>query len=95
VVLGNGVIPAQRLTFNCLSPFDRLQRKTTVPLTDLIAGKLRRGIDLFPVSPCTTATTDQEYECEALGIGAVILIALSFWRRRRPVMIVPVNASVL
>jgi glycosylphosphatidylinositol transamidase (GPIT) subunit GPI8 len=34
----NGVIPAQRLTFNCLSPFDRVERRTTVSLTDLVAG---------------------------------------------------------
>jgi MYXO-CTERM domain-containing protein len=38
---------------------------------------------------------DYNDAASALGIGAIVLIALSFWRRRRPVVIVPVNPSVL
>jgi hypothetical protein len=65
VVFGNSVIPTQRLTWNCLSPFDRVQGKTTVSVSDLIAGKLGRGIDLFSGSPCTTAVSDREHIVEA------------------------------
>jgi hypothetical protein len=44
---------------------------------------------------CSNATNGREHIVDALGIGAVVLVRLSFLRRRRPVVIVPVNPSVL
>jgi hypothetical protein len=44
---------------------------------------------------CESAASDREHIIEALGAGAVILVGLSFLGRRRPVVTVPVNPSVL
>jgi hypothetical protein len=44
---------------------------------------------------CSAATNGREHALEALGLGAVILVGLSFLPRRRPVVTIPVNPSVL
>ena len=81
------------VTVGCSSPFEQFQGKvlqtpSLQPIAEIAAP------DTYP-SRCKGAASDREHIIEALGIGAVILIALSFWRRRRPVVIVPVNPSVL
>jgi len=53
------------------------------------------GLPQSPTRACSAAITDREHVAEALVIGLTILISLSFLPRRRPVMVVPVNPSVL
>lgn len=48
-----------------------------------------------PVAACKSAASDREHIIEALGIGAVVLVGLTFLPRRRPVVTVPVNPSIL
>jgi hypothetical protein len=49
----------------------------------------------FATRVCSAATNGREHLIDALGIGAVILIGLSFLPRRRPVVTVSVNPSLL
>jgi hypothetical protein len=48
-----------------------------------------------PVAACKSAASDREHIIEALGIGAVVLVGLSFLPRRRPVVTVSVDPSLL
>jgi hypothetical protein len=87
------------ITASCLSPLDQIGGRTqSITLSPL--PPINRSLWFITAAvpsdtPCRHATTGREHDAEALGIGAVILIALSFWRRRRSVVIVPVNPSVL
>jgi hypothetical protein len=107
------VIPAQTVTFSCLSPFDRIQGSShpvtlsrpqlprmqiTGPLTALgtnNGGFFNAEPLHFATRVCSAATNGREHLIDALGIGAVILIGLSFLPRRRPVVTVSVNPSLL
>jgi hypothetical protein len=57
-------------TTQCLSPFDRLTGEI---------GTLNR----HAITVCSAGTNDREHIAEALGGGAVLLVALSFLPRRR------------
>ncbi len=83
------------VTFGCLSPFEQIRGRTlsvTGYPTPLVEAA---GTDDNFVVECKSAASDHEHIVEALGAGAVILVGLSFLGRRRPVVIVPVNPSVL
>jgi hypothetical protein len=49
----------------------------------------------FATMTCGTATNGREHLIDALGMGAIILVGLSFLPRRRPVVTIPVNPSLL
>ena len=84
--------PVLRAT--CLSPFNRLTGEQEF--------KVPRFVKQPPYSmpevrarACSSATNKREHTVDALGVGAVILIGLSFLPRRRPVVTVSVNPSML
>lgn len=89
----------------CLSPFDQIQGRALSELLSPRPGPpynaawfMTGPITVWSrreVTRCAQAASDREYIIEALGIGAIILIGLSFLPRRRPVVTVPVNPSVL
>ncbi len=45
-----------------------------------------------PVAACRSAASDREHVIEALGAGAVVLVGVSFLRRRRRMTRAPVEA---
>jgi hypothetical protein len=92
------------VTATCLSPFQQIQGRT---LADSVAPRLGSPITRSAttgdvsewsrneVARCTQAASGREHIVEALGAGAVVLVGMSFLRRQRPVVTVPVNPSVL
>jgi hypothetical protein len=82
------------VTMGCPSPFQQFQGHSLsiigspTPLVEFASS------DAYPLR-CKSAASDREHVIEGLGVGAVILTALSFWRRRRPVVTIPVNPSLL
>ena len=86
--LASGSFPVE----SCYSPFNRLTGDST-PSFDVpgIPAATLKAME----AQCSGPTNEREHIVEALGIGAVILIGLSFLPRRRPVVIVPVNPQVL
>ena len=81
------------VTVGCSSPFEQFQGNvfwTSQPLQPTT----ETGPDTYALR-CESAASDREHIIEALGAGAVILVGLSFLGRRRPVVTVPVNPSVL
>jgi hypothetical protein len=77
---------------SCYSPFNRLTGDST-PSFDVpgIPAAALKAME----AQCSGPTNGREHIVDALGIGAVILIGLSFLPRRRPVMTVPVNPAML
>jgi hypothetical protein len=80
---------------SCHSPFNRLTGLRHQFYTGPPIPKKNPLLAPWAVPACSSATNGREHIVEALGIGAIILIGLSFLPRRRPVVIVPVNPSIL
>jgi hypothetical protein len=82
------------LTFGCSTPFQQFQGNPLwITGSPTPPGPVASS-DTYLLK-CDRAGTEREHIIEALGTGAVILIVLSFWRQRRPVMTVPVNPAML
>jgi hypothetical protein len=65
----------------CASPFDRIH-----PEPRALAASPPPGVGLLlgpAATACNAATHEREHIVEALGIGAVLLVGLSFLPRRR------------
>ena len=96
VRVGNSTSLASGAVSNvsCYSPFNRL---TGVPHPSTHPPMTRHSLLLMPwaVPACRVATIGREHIVDALGIGAVILIGLSFLPRRRPVVTISVDPSLL
>jgi hypothetical protein len=81
------------VTVGCSSPFEQFQGNvfwTSQPLQPTT----ETGPDTYALR-CESAASDREHIVAVLGAGGVVLVGLSFLRRRRPVVTVPVNPSVL
>jgi len=74
-------IPANlRVSSGCLSPFNEVMGNT-LPREGPTDPPFQPSA--FPVAACGSATKDSEHIIEALGIGVVVLVGLSFLPRRR------------
>jgi len=93
-VVSGVVFPAETVTLRCPSAYDRAHG-TAHTFVVRVSPPNSTGSVFVPASSCNPVTMDYNVAASALGIGAVVLIALSFWRRGRPVVNVPVNPSVL
>ena len=79
-----GIIPARAVgvtSGKCFSPFNRLTDYQLPPQTP--PPGIDRQIAQAATAPCSAATNDREHIVEALGIGAIVLVGLSFIPRRR------------
>jgi hypothetical protein len=82
-----GIIPARSVgvtSGKCFSPFNRLTDYQLPPQTP--PPGVDRQIAQAATAPCSAATNDREHIIEALGIGAVLLVGLSFLPRRRALL---------
>jgi len=77
--------PSTTLTINCPSPFDRIHGKTHLSETfsPPPTGFNGLGVSPAPAVQCAQATAGREHTADALGIGGVLLVGLSFLPRRR------------
>ena len=83
-------------TTSCLSPFNRLTGyQATNHLGDLDGPYIPPQVQRAASAACSAATNDREHIVEALGIGAVLLIGLSFLPRRRVLATKPLAFSRL
>ena len=85
--LGNGMAITQ-----CLSPFDRL----TGGSWSLPPGPASvQHVNDVRLVACSAVTNDREHIIDALGIGGIVLIGLSFLPRRRALATKPLALSRL
>jgi len=88
--------PRVSSTATCLSPFNRLTgaQQFKLPRFERQPPELILRMRAV-IRVCGAATNGREHIVDALGIGAVILVGLSFLPRRRPVVTVSVDPSLL
>ena len=67
-------------TTQCLSPFDRFTGEIGI-------------LNRHAITVCSAATNGREHVIDALGIGAVLLVGLSFLPRRRALATKPLALS--
>lgn len=53
----------------------------------------KSGLPRSPTRACSAATTEREHVAETFGAGVVMLVGVSFLRRRRPMAIAPVGVA--
>ena len=76
------------VTLSCSTPFQHLQGKSvTASEPTTYSGHSPYILE------CQSAASDREHIIEALGVGVVILVGLSFLRHRRPTASVPLEAA--
>ena len=93
-VVSGVIFPAETATLRCPSAYDRAHGKTHIFVVS-ISPHDSTGSVFVPASSCNPVTMDYNDAAIALGIAGGVLIALSFWRRRRPVVTISVDPSVL